>query len=410
MPPMPMTTRGFDRPRSFLPLLLGAAVALSGCGDGPSAGWGGTVDTLASGQVVVANPADPIWAEGREWRLVEELRIGSMDAVGPELFGQLRSIDVDDAGRIYVLEAHAQEVRVFDRDGRHVRSIGRKGGGPGEFAEPALAEIGPHGDLWVVDPDNNRVSVFDSSGAYRDAHPVPGGFVILPWPGGFGRDGSYYYPVPDASDGDFRTKLVRYDAAMQPVDTLTPPRDPVQRDYFEIRDEGRFMRAAIPFSGSFQSRLSPRGTFWGFFTGDYRLFELSPDGDTLRTITRAFDPLPVTAADREEARKRLEWFTRQGGEVDWARLPDHKPAASAFAFDDDGRVWVWPVTEGAPGEALDVFDAGGRYLGRVRSPVPLSPFPRPVIGSDAIIGVTESELEVPYVVRLRIERPEAGTG
>lgn len=393
------------RPRSSV-LLFVCLLAAVACNDAGPPRWAGSIDTLSSGQVVVSNPDAPLWPEGAAWRLTEELRIGALEEDGPELFGQIRSLAVDDAGRIYVLESQAQEVRVFGPDGSHVRTIGRPGGGPGEFSEPALAEIGARGDLWVTDPDNNRVSVFDTAGAFVRSHPVPGGFIIVPWPGGFDRAGNYHYPVPDFSAGDFRMKLVKHDGDMQPADTLSPPTDPVQRERFELTRGPSRMIASVPFDAGFRWRLGQDGTLWGGLTGEYRIFELSADGDTIRSITRAFAPVPVTRADRQQGIEDLEWFTEQGGEVDVSKIPSHKPAFETFTFDAEGRLWVWPVTGDEEGQALDVFDDQGRYLGRITSPVPLASHPSPVISHDAVVAVTRSELDVPFVVRLRIERPE----
>src|SRR5690625_740777 len=150
----------------FAPLI---AIFLTACGagSGPVAGeWAGAVDTLASGQIVVTNPAVPSWAPGEEWRVVEEVRIGSLDGDGPDLFGNVRSLTVDDGGRIWVLEEQAQELRVFSAEGEHIRTVGRRGGGPGEFAGALHIDRAPDGNLWVIDPRNNRVSVFDTAGVY----------------------------------------------------------------------------------------------------------------------------------------------------------------------------------------------------------------------------------------------------
>ncbi|NIP82581.1 MAG: 6-bladed beta-propeller, partial [Gemmatimonadetes bacterium] len=351
------------------------------------------------------NPDTPLWTADGAWTLTDELRIGTVDGDGPELFGRIRSLAVDGGGRIYVLEAQAQEIRVFDGDGAHLRTIGREGGGPGEFARALHMEIGPDGDLWVVDPQNNRLSVFDTAGTYLEGHAMPGGFTLIPWPGGFDRHGRYHYPVPRRSEGEFRVGLARYDADLRVVDTLALPTDPVEREYFELRSDQGFARASVPFAGSFQRRLSPDGTLWGMLTDEYRMFELSPTGDTLRTITRAYEPLPVTGEDVAAAREDLEWFTEQGGRVDLGRIPSHKPAVEDFVFDDQGNVWVWPVVEPAlDGRELDVFDPVGRYLGRVTAPVPIARRPFPVIRDRMMVAVTRSELDVPYVVRLRIDK------
>jgi hypothetical protein len=394
-------------PRAAAVLL--ACVAASACGDAGSTAWTGTIDTLATGQLVVRNPKTPIWSEAQRWRLVPELRIGTVDATGPELFGQITSLAADAAGRIYVLEGQAQEIRVFGADGTFIRAVGRKGGGPGEFARALRVELGPDGNVWVADPENNRVSVFDTSGVYVRGHSMPGGFTIIPWPGRFDRRGSYYYPVPLPADEEFRLGLTRYDSAMTVRDTLVVPDDPVEREFFELRSEEGFARVSVPFAGGFDWLLSPEGTFWGLLTGGYSMFELGQDGDTLRTVTRAFDPLPVTAEDMAEARENLTWFLEQGGTVDWAKLPDRKPAIEGAAFDDEGNVWVWPVMpNGEDGTRLDVFDPIGRYLGSVDAPVPIALRPSPVIRDRVMVAVTRGELDVPFVVRLRIERgPEA---
>lgn len=383
-----------------------ALVWTTGCAESRSNEWAGTIDTLATGQVVVHNPATPLWSDGEAWELVPELRIGTVDGDGPELFGEMAALAVDGAGRIYVLEGQAQEVRVFGADGAHVRTIGRQGGGPGEFAGALDVELGPDGNLWVADPRNNRASVFDTSGAYLRGHAMPGGFVIIPWPGGFDRHGDYYYPVPLPSEEGFRLGLARFDRALEVEDTLTAPDDPVEREYFDHRSGNSFARASVPFAGEFRWRLTPDGTLLGVLTGPYRMFELGPAGDTLRTITRAFDPLPVTDADIARARESMAWFLEQGGEVDWSLVPSHKPAIENVFFDDEGNLWVWPVMPaGREGTALDVFGPDGRYLGRVTPPVPIAQRPYPVVRDGLMVAVTESELDVPFVVRLRIERP-----
>jgi hypothetical protein len=328
-----------------------------------------------------------------------------MDGDGPDLFGRITSLAVDEAGRIYVLEGQAQEIRVFDATGSHVRTIGRKGGGPGELNQAVHMQFGPDGNLWVVDPQNNRVSVFDTAGTYLDGHRMPGGFIIIPWPGGFDAQGDYYSPIPRPSEEGFNMGLAHYDAALEPIDTLEVPEDPVDREGFELQRGDSRWRASIPFTAGFQWRLSPAGTFWGLFSGEYRLFELSQRGDTLRTITRAYDPLPVTDLDMEAARERLEWFIQEGGKVDWSKIPSEKPATEDFFVDALGYVWVQPVTVAAEENLrLDVFDPDGRYLGRVALPGPIA-YARPLIQDGVIYAVTENDLEVPFVVRWRIEKP-----
>lgn len=391
----------------ILPIVFVPACGASDRRD--ATGWAGTIDTLTSGHIVVQNTNDPIWAESREWQVVEELRIGSAMGEGPDVFGQIISLEVDATGRIWILESQAQELRVFDQSGSHVQTIGRRGGGPGEFSDALHVELGPGGDMWVMDPGNNRLSVFDTGGFYLEGRDALGGFGIVPWPGRFDEHGSYYAPIPDSRSAErFSFAMVRHDKAFAPVDTLETPRDPVARELFE-HDDGRLV-AGVPFQGWLRWQISKEGTIWAIITDQYRLFELSPDGDTLRTITREFTPLPVTSGDREQARENLTWFTDQGGQVDWSKLPSTKPPVTgAFLLDDEGNLWVdrVPKESSYTGRLHDVFDAEGRYLGTVLLPFPLEQgSPRPIIRDGLLYGVTRDELDVPYVVRARIMKPE----
>ena len=94
--------------------------------------------------------------------LHEELRIGS--AHDPDSgFTRIGPIAVDADGTAYVAETGESEIRVYDERGRRVRTIGRKGEGPGEFR--SISGLGLLGDtLWVGDASNRRVTLFDREG------------------------------------------------------------------------------------------------------------------------------------------------------------------------------------------------------------------------------------------------------
>jgi len=396
----------FSAPLPHFSAVLAVLVstACSPAEGGPT--WEGEVDTLPSGTIVVTNPATGVWDSATAWRVVEELRIGTVEEIGPALLGQVTALEVDAAGRIYVLEGQAQELRVFDRAGRYVRTIGRKGGGPGEFNQAIGMAWSPAGHLWVLDPQNNRISVIDTAGTFVTSHHALGGFVFMPWPGGFDTAGVFYNYAPDLSGGDFRMLLVRYDSALNPVDSIRPPRYEGPENYFEVvTNQGRGrMRTGVPFGPGLDWELTPAGDFWAALTGPYELFRVSGRGDTLRRVTRAFEPVPVTGEDVDSAIANLEWFTSQGGKVDRSRIPGVKPAVRGMLVADDGHLWIDVTTRDRAdqGYVFDIFDSEGRYLGPLRLPFQLSSYPPPVIRDGMVIGVTQDELEVPFVVRARI--------
>lgn len=387
--------------------LLLPTLVLYGCGGDAagSDGWGGTVDTLPGGAPVVSNPADGVWDSASAWRLTEELRIGGVEGDGPEIFGSVAGVVVDDYGRIQVLDRQAREVRIFGPDGSHVRTFGREGQGPGELGDPIGLVQGPEGRLWVVDPSNNRYSVFDTAGTYVTSHRRRVAGYAMPWTGGFDTRGRLLEATVVSGEDGIRRIFVRFDTAFSSTDTLEVPE--YDADVFELESENSYMAADVPFSPTRVTTLGPDGTVWTGVNADYAFAALSVTRDTLRVVAKDFDPAPVTREDRDQALGRLEWFRDQGGEVDLSRIPDTKPAYRWLAVAPSGHVWVASIVEDrAVGQVLDVFDPEGRYLGRLDAPITLTGSSL-VFRDDRIYGLTTDELGVTYVVRLRVERAAA---
>ncbi|UCD25406.1 MAG: 6-bladed beta-propeller, partial [Gemmatimonadota bacterium] len=345
-------------------VLLSVLATSSGCGPADSSAatlWRGTMDTLASGTVVVSNPAAGVWRDETAWRVVEEIRIGTLDGGGPDMFGNVGCIEVDSDGRIYVFDSQANELRVFGPSGEHVRTIGRQGGGPGEFESVIGMAWGPEGRLWVVDPGNARISLFDTAGTYLTSHRTIGNYIINPWPGGFDNAGNFYnYGVDTEAEPEDRLVMVRYDAAMEPADTIRMPRMQGEGEFFTLRSENSIMRSTVPYTGGFRNRLVPQPQFWFADLGEYRIYHRTLEGDTVRVVSREYSHLTVTEADIDAAIENLDWFTRQGGKIDRSRFPSTKPALNTFYADDKGYMWVSPVTdEEDTGRIWDVFDPDG---------------------------------------------------
>ncbi len=369
--------------------------------------WLGSVDTTVSGTIVVSNPAIGIWDSASAWRLSEDLRIGAIDGEDYESFSSVSALRVDGRGRIYVLDQQSQEIRVFEKDGRHLRTFGRKGQGPGEFASVSGMDFDARDRLWVVDVGTQRYSVFDTSGAYVTSYPRGMTHGSFPWRGAFVEPDQLWDRLRQGMGPDMIESLVRFDSLHGHLDTLQLPRYATPSFVFtqqSATSRGRYMMN-IPFAPLQHWLLTRQGHIWIGISDEMLLHRVNLAGDTTLTVRGVVDPVPVSRAERDDAMEMFGRFDSMDGEADPSQVPSHKPAFRLFTVDDEGHVWVFlSLAENQTGTDMAVFDADGHYLGRVTTDVSLDTRPHPVVRHGAMYGVEKDEFDVPYVVRLRIDR------
>lgn len=392
-----------------LAVVVAAASAVAGCGaDERADGWTVTVDTTASGATRVVNQPPP---EGIEpaWVVEEELRLGSLDEAGPASFGQIHGLAVADDGRIAVLDAQAQELRIFDPAGRHLRTFGGKGEGPGELMSANGLMLGPEGMLWVPDPRLGRMSIFDWDEGFRESHQWQVRSYGYVWTGAIDSAGRVLEPSYSPRETERWQVLRVYDRTMQPLDSLamerlpdTPDRDPPGAFYWEGGSVRGYI--SVPFYAGARSALDRQGRFWSTGDGDpaYRIARWNPGArDTTLVVESARAPVPVSAAERDSVIDEITTYLRDRGadaRQDWSKVPSVKPAVQGLFIAEDGRLWV-RVTTGESGvTTYDVFDPDGRYDGTAVVPADVYQWVTPVVRDGRFHAVVTDELDVQYVL------------
>jgi sugar lactone lactonase YvrE len=91
---------------------------------------------------------------------------------GPDTFNAPSSVLVAPNGDIFVGDGHGGNTNArivkFDKDGKFIKTWGKKGSGPGEFDTPHALAMDSRGRLFVGDRNNNRIQIFDQNGSYID--------------------------------------------------------------------------------------------------------------------------------------------------------------------------------------------------------------------------------------------------
>lgn len=378
-----------------------------------------SIDTLASGAVRVRNSASGLWGDDARarWRVVEELRIGQVDADGPELFSQVGSVLVDELDRIWVVDAISRELRIFAADGRFVRAVGRPGAGPGEFRRIGPVSLGPDGNIWVEDLSLRRWEVFDTTGERIGGHPVVTSVGGAPrrWT----RDGRLVIVDQGGDVADlplfvvYRRKSSSGDGAAEVLvleDTFALPElqfpESIVLDAPDIRYS---YELPVPFAPLPGWIFTEDGELWvADGTGRYEIVHQSLRGDAQLVLTRDYEPIPIPDSARVRAvDELLEEFGGEGVTsrrvAVLGRVPKQYPPFDAFFAATDGTLWVRrTLGDGIVG--FDVFDADGRYLGQPEVPADLGKMRIERITSSAIHAVATDEMGVEYVVRLAIRR------
>lgn len=102
-------------------------------------------------------------------------RIGAIDDDRQALNVVTRVVEDPRTGRVFVLQRGDADVAAFDSSGHYVATLGRRGGGPGEFAVPVYVGL-HHESVWVSDMSLRKLSRFDRSTLEHERDVVlPGG-------------------------------------------------------------------------------------------------------------------------------------------------------------------------------------------------------------------------------------------
>src|SRR5215468_11232959 len=91
---------------------------------------------------------------------------------GLDEFNAPSAVYVAANGDIFVADGHGgntnARIMKFSKDGKLIKTWGKKGSGPGEIDIPHTMAMDSRGRLFVGDRQNNRIQIFDQDGNYLD--------------------------------------------------------------------------------------------------------------------------------------------------------------------------------------------------------------------------------------------------
>ncbi len=355
------------------------------------------------------------WSEATAWRLSSEpiLTIGASDGPEEYLLFQASGARRLSNGNIVITNSGTQELRFYDPNGRHVRSVGGEGDGPGEFRSDEFRPMGP---IWplgsdsiaVWDSGNQRLTVFDIDGELGRSFRldrIPG--VLALAPRGILDDNSVLVSgldgIPPAGRGWFTNSYARSSLEGAHLTTL------VQRPGGESNNNptGGF-GGAVPYGRV--ATVTAFGNRWYYGSSDSWEIEVySPDGALTHLFRRDEPNRPVTQEMMDEYRDPFSDPRVQATlALEGRSLPppdtfsETLPAYRSFIASDDGSLWVENYTRPSEQPSWAVFREDGRFLGDVETPIGAQVTH---IGDDFVLVIWEDELEVQQVQMYELIKP-----
>ena len=398
-------------PKLSTGLLLLAVTACSGAGELQFEPW---LFPLPEGTPVREYPPRP--PDGPDaFGFVEDLVIGDHGTAEAILY-QPTDVAVSADGTVFVADAGAHHIKVFEADGIWRHNLGGEGQGPGEFDGSDIRLTIAGGRLIAHDTGNDRFSVWTLDGAYVADHK----------PGASRRprslfglaDGSLVWDyLSYGEDGTTRELAERIDVEGGRLATLVDrPGPPVRRFPNDPADQVQAFLDALE---------DPRLVLAGaddvvYFSpgAQYQLLAMTPNGDPLWALRRAGPPPdipierrgPFVAGIEQQSRVPLDL---SADDINW---PERIPAIYDLRVDGRGRLFVFLPPEGwsllmreIPPESwrVHIYSSAGEYLGA--GTVPAQPGlmgnsdPWSAVRDDHVYRIATNTSDEPVVIRYRIE-------
>jgi hypothetical protein len=321
-----------------LVLPLAFIVCLMSCGEARMK-WSGSIEEV-EGITVVENPREPLYPP-EALTLEADLSIGVPDGDEEYTFNEIRHALVDDLGRIFILDWRDCVIKVFDPEGVYLKTIGKKGEGPGELNRPSALSLN-RDTLMVL--ELNRISFFDLEGEFQRSVSPKGVWALR---ARMNSSGDLFVTSAVVDPEDPHYQLQKFDGDMNHLCDLakSPAPNP--------------LKGFNPFMPISYWIIDDSDNVVYGYPEEYLLQVFDSSGNLTKKIYKEYDPIPITNEEKDER-------TQDAPPSIKFVFSEHHSAFRRLFHDDEGRVYV--QTWEKAGEKIffyDVFDADGKFIVKI---------------------------------------------
>lgn len=201
-----------------------------------------------------AGPGGDSRSQGETLARVE---LSEPEVIFPEAFSSILGIRELGNGSVFVSDRLGQALMIVDISAGTVDTVGRIGGGPGEYSSPGPLFPWRGDSTLLLDMGNTRFTPIGADGGFGISTPLmtrDGESMSLVVPEATDRHGSIYYQArsfsmgaPSTDSAPDSTRIVRWNAETGRTDTVAALRQPERRIE---RSGGNVMMMTIPYGPS----------------------------------------------------------------------------------------------------------------------------------------------------------------
>ncbi len=340
------------------------------------------------GLTVVRNPKQPVQKKGLPFRLSlnQDLCIGKNLEGEDYMFSQIGGVAVDVEEDIIVIDEKEIVVKVFDKTGKHIRSFGKRGQGPGEFASVARIVLKGGKDIVLLDVSNGRFSYYSKEGKCLKEIKLGKNLISRVKPD---SRGFIYADTTIRDENNVVDTIVRFNPEFENHETVAENKRTI--NYRELNPISEWYMYSVMEDDRF---------IWGRNT-DYEFTILNQEGKAIKKIIKDHDPVKITKEEREKIIAQ-RFGDRGVPDLITLKFPDHYTPWYYFICDDVGGFYVRTFEKNDRGQLKwDYFDKDGVY--RLFFFLPPEELLYYIRKNKAYSFINENEDGVPIVIRYLME-------
>ncbi len=244
----------------------------------------------------------------------------------------------DKKGNIYICDTNAVEVKKFDKNGKFLWSLNKRGQGPGEFNRPIDIALDKIGNIYVSDQNNRKIEIFSEEGEYK------GGFkteIGAPMEIAVNSKGFIYIELLRITN---KTILHKLNSKGELVSSFVKVNKEEENDFIQSA------KNSVSFCIDHEDNIIIS------FRYAYKIQKYSPNEKLLFEVTRK---LPYTPKPLKEVRPQPN-IRRIEGDV----------ITQDVTVDKKNNIFIlWGSKADEKGLIIDVFNPKSEFLGSFRSGV-----------------------------------------